>query len=221
MIATRTVWCSIERRRAGHASVTVHMTGACAARKRPQRTHVHARASCSFASLNCVAAVARSYRRQREVHHFLDATAPERFSFDNHAFELLHDGALPARLGAARLLSRLIGRAQLTFGRGPIALDDDDRGELARSRLRSSNQPVGAVDTSGMHSAKPRIEAGRTIIAVAFRSHLGHLRCSRNSRRARYLSHGFDVRDEAADSQTIGDPYERPIRRLERQDRLR
>ena len=81
----------------------------------------------AFAGFNRVATVAGPYRWEREVHHFLDTTSTERFSLDNHAFELLHQGTLPARLGAARLLSRLIRGAQLTFGCGLVALDDDDR----------------------------------------------------------------------------------------------
>ena len=103
------------------------MAGARATGERPWWTHIHTRALRAFAGFNRVATVARSYRWQRKIHHFLDTTSAERFSLDNHAVELLHHGTLPARFGAARLLSRLIRSAQLNFGCGLIALDDDDR----------------------------------------------------------------------------------------------
>jgi len=52
-------------------------------------------------------AVARPYGWEREVHHFLDATASQRVAFNNYAIEPLRQRTLAAQFGG-RLLAGLI-----------------------------------------------------------------------------------------------------------------
>jgi hypothetical protein len=126
---------SIERGRTRHCSVATHLTGACATRQRPRRTHVHACALRTLATIERVAAIPRAYCRKCAGHRFLDAAASNQFAFNDYAFKLLGERILPTHLSAAHLLPGLVRSACACFGCGPIALDDDDRAAVLGCRL--------------------------------------------------------------------------------------
>ena len=126
---------SIERGRTRHCSVATQLAGACATRQRPRRTHVHARALRTLATIERGAAIARAHRGKCAGHRFLDAAASNQFAFDDYAFELLGERILSKHLSAAGLLPGLVRSACACFGCGPIALNDDHRAAVLGRRL--------------------------------------------------------------------------------------